>query len=512
VEETDVTDIDEKIRPEPPRPRRYRWVALVVVGLVLVIAAGMGVNTVVHACGGLGSGVTEIDGECVGVTDGSYVFHEAYREVQERIAAENKRVDGIVNDPAQSPNRAVTVALLNPMTVTETSAFALDEVRNLLEGAYTAQHRANNGRFVEDPDPLIRLMLANEGSNQEQWQPVVDQLVEMKDADAPLNAVVGLGNSLRLTELAAKKLSVEHGIPTIGAIVTADQLNYTNIPGFVRVAPSNQDYVRSIRAYLQRRPELDSAILVYDSNSGALGDIFVESFRDDLTREFGDLIQFADQSFVGKSIPSDANPSLFAGITTNICAVMPKVVFFAGRKVDLRDFLNSLGSRTCRDTPLTVVTVEADPDVIGGDVALRNQKITVVYADATDPRGWVAGAVGTPQNFPAFRQAFENLGFPVEHLYDGGAISYHDAVLTAVKASRIVARQRLDPPGAADVHSQLLNLNTAFPVPGASGTLSFGDRNVRPGDPAGKPVPVLEVPASDGSSAADGEVFITGES
>ena len=305
---------------------------------------------------------------------------------------------------------------------------------------------------------------------------------------------------------------MEHGIPTIGAIVTADQLNYTNIPGFVRVAPSNQDYVRSIRAYLQRRPELDSAILVYDSNSGALGDIFVESFRDDLTREFGDLIQFADPSFVGKLIPSDASPSLFAGITTNICAVMPKVVFFAGRKADLRDFLNSLGSRTCRDTPLTVVTVDADPNVFGGDVALRNQKITVVYADATDPRGWLAGVAGTPPNFPAFRQAFENLGFPVEHLDDGGAISYHDAVLTAVKASRIAARQRPDPPGAADVLSQLLNLNTEFTVPGASGTLSFGDRNVRLGDPAGKPVPVLEVPASGGSSAADGEVFITGES
>lgn len=505
-----MTDADYKIRPPAQRPRWTRRAVLVVVGLVLVIAAGWGVDTLGRACGGLGSGVTEIDGECVGVTDGSYVFEEAYREVQEKIALENKRVDDIVNDPEQNPNRAVTVALLNPMTVTETSAFTLDEVRNQMEGAYTAQYRANHSRFVEDPDPLIRLILANEGSNQEQWQPVVDQLVEMKDADAPLNAVVGLGNSLDLTELAAKKLSVEHDIPTIGAIVTADQLNYTNIPGFVRVTPSNQDYVRSLRAYLQRRPELDSAILVYDLNSDARGDIFVESLRDDLTREFGDLIQFGDQSFVGKLVPSDASPSLFAGITTNICAVMPKVVFFAGRKADLQDFLNSLGSRTCRDTPLTVVTVDADPNVFGGDVTLQNQKITVVYADATDPRGWVAGVTGTPQNFPAFQQAFENLGFPVEHLDDGGAISSHDAVLTAVKASRIAARQQPDPPGAADVLSQLLNLNTELTVPGASGTLSFGAPNVRAGDPAGKPVPVLESPASDGSSAADSEVFVTG--
>ncbi|MGH4014225.1 MAG: ABC transporter substrate-binding protein [Pseudonocardiaceae bacterium] len=497
--------------------RRRRWrnrVVLAIVVVLLATAVVLGIRVLLTSCGGPGSGVTRIDGQCVGVTDDSYVFDEAYRSVQEKIAAENRWVTDTVRDPEKAPDRAVTIALLTPMTVTDSSAFDVDEVRNLMEGAYTAQYRANHSRDVGDPDPLIRLVLANEGSHQQQWEPVVDQLVGMKDADAPLAAVVGLGVSIDLTAQAAKKLS-EHGIPTVGAITTADQLNYRNIPGFVRVSPSNRDYVASLEEYLDRRPQLDSAILVYDTNAGTRGDIFIESLRNDLTSEMRNLIKFPDQSFVGESIPSEANPGLFQGITRNICSEKPKVVFFAGRKVDLEGFLDSLASRVCQDTPMTVVTVDADPNVFDGDEqVLRDKKITVVYADASDPRGWIAGVESTPQYFPDFKRAFEERGFDPAHLDDGGAISHHDAVLTAALAARHSALPSSpEPPGAADVLNQLLNLNTGSLVPGASGTLSFSYRGAggeESGNPVGKPIPVLEFPSSDASPAADEEVYVTG--
>ena len=500
--------------PVSPASRRRRLrnrIALAVVGVLLIAAAGFGVRTLLTSCGGPGSGVRVVDDQCVGVTDGTYVFNEAYRAVQEKIAAENARVDDIVSDPERNPDRAVTVALLNPITVTATSAFSVDEVRNLLEGAYTAQHTANHSPEFGDPDPLIRLVLANEGSHQEQWEPVVDQLVDMKDAEAPLNAVVGLGVSIDLTEQAAKKLA-EEGIPMVGANISAEQLNWENIPGFVRVSPGNRDYVAALQKYLQGSPELDSAILVYDANAGSRGEIFVDSLKDDINRQMRDLLQFPPQSFVGKSIRSEANSGLFDSTVNRICAVEPKVVFFAGRKVDLGDFLDSLGSRPCTDDPMTVVTVDADPDVFDGDEqALRDEGITVVYADATNPGGWLAGVTGPPQYFPDFVQRFQELRFPVEHLDDGGAILNHDAVLTAAKAIRLAALpSSSDPPGAADVRSELLNLNTELSeVRGASGTFSFSDRGEKSGDPVGKPIPVLEFPSSGASPGASGDVYVT---
>jgi hypothetical protein len=363
---------------------------------------------------------------------------------------------------------------------------------------------------------------------------VLDQLLDLEDADAPLNAVVGLGVSIDLTEQAAKRLAAAD-IPTVGAITTARQLNYQNIEGFVRVAPSDRDYVAGLRAYLAERPGLDSAILVYDRNSESRGDIFIDSLRSELTDQMGELIKFPALSFVGKSQASDADPTLFTNIINSICAVAPKVVFFAGRKTDLRDFLDSLGSRTCPELPMTVITADADLNVFGEETS-QDKKITLVYADATDPSGWVSGVVSPPDGiadatdpsgwvsgvarppdgFLEFKTSFENLGFPVGHLNDGMAISYHDAVLTAARAIRLadVSIEGPDVPQATDVLNQMLNLNGQFQVLGASGTLNYSYRGTdgkESGDPVGKPIPVVELHSSGNLPVTKGAYYIIPE-
>jgi hypothetical protein len=148
----------------------------------------------------------------------------------------------------------------------------------------------------------------------------------------------------------------------VGAITTADELNYVNIRGFIRVAPSNRDYVQSLAGYLQHRPELDSAILVYDSNSDDPNspDLFTRSLRDDLRSGMNNLIKFPAQGFTGTSGNSRARPDLFNATIANLCAVKPKVVLCAGRSIDLLSFLQSLEGRVCPDIPMTVVTGGSD--------------------------------------------------------------------------------------------------------------------------------------------------------
>jgi transcriptional regulator with XRE-family HTH domain len=296
-------------------PLRWRWwtrpVVLVVVVLSLVLAstAAWVINALVNACGGFGSGVSRVDGECVGVTDGSYVFDPALADVEAKIAAENARVAG--------SGHTVTVALLNLMTVNNTSPVPIAEVVNQLEGAYTAQYRANHTTDLGDPSPLIRLVLANEGSHENQWQPVVHQIEGMVGDKDPLVAVTGLGVSTTQTEDGAKDLAAHH-IPMVGAITTADELNYKDIPGFVRVAPSTAELVQSLSAYLQhrhnqQRQDFDSAILVYDTNSDDSGDLFTKSLRNDLASGMRSLIKSTPpQGFTGTSGQSPGNPDLFS--------------------------------------------------------------------------------------------------------------------------------------------------------------------------------------------------------
>ncbi|MGH3566333.1 MAG: hypothetical protein ACRDRH_09925 [Pseudonocardia sp.] len=474
-------------------------------GLVLLIAAGWGGRWLIHACGTPWSGVTEIDGECVGVTDGSYVFDPELAGVEAKIAEENARV-------AASGQQAVTLALLNPMTADPTSALSIDAARNALEGAYTAQYRANRGEFG-DSNPLIRLVLANEGSHQDQWEPVVHQLAGMVDDAAPLVAVAGLGVSVTQTRLAAEELAAR-GIPMVGSVATADELNHANIRGFIRVVPPNRKYVESLLIYLQRRPELDSAILVFDSNSDdkANPDIFTRSLRANMSDVMSDLIKFPAQSFTGKTNPGEAvTPSRFAGIVANICAVKPEVVLFGGRRADMPIFLTALGDRVCSDTPMIVATAATELSVVKQrEAELREKTITLVYATSTDPSGWANNVPGTPEHFPEFQARFTERGFDSARL-TGDTISTHDAVATAARAIRLAASPD-SVPKSADVRSQLLNLNNLTPVLGASGRLSFSFRGNQQGDESGnpcdKPIPVLGI-ASSGSSVATEPIYFT---
>lgn len=151
----------------------------------------------------------------------------------------------------------------------------------------------------------------------------------------------------------------------------------------------------------------------------------------------------------------------------------------------------------------------------GNEQALEESNITVVYADASDPCGWLKNMPGTPDGFREFKKYFEDeLGFNVEHLYDGEAIANHDAVLTAARAIRLADVSIPEPgvPKAEDVLNQMLNLYENSEVFGAGGTLSFSSRgadDAESANPVGKPIPVLEFPSSGNCPAVSGNLYVT---
>ncbi|MGH3624361.1 MAG: ABC transporter substrate-binding protein [Sciscionella sp.] len=508
--------------PETPKRRRRRRrtrIALLIAALVVVAGAVWFATTVFGACGSLGSGVRKVDGECVGVTDGSYVFHPELVDVQRRIAEENARVR------AGSSSYA-TVALLDPLTPTAESGLPAAQVRNRLEGAYTALHRVNTTPVAGDTRPRIQLLLANEGSTDAQGHRVVDQLVRMsKQKDHPLVAVVGLGVSTEQTQRQATELS-KQGIPMIGAYLTADVLDYDHIPGLIKTSPSNRQYVDALRDYANSSNDtgIGSAIMVRDSNADSGMDLYAQTLENDFSRQMKDRIDFPAQQYAGKTGSTGADPDLFARVQANICASTGsgpgkglQTVLYAGREVDIGAFLESLEHRTCRNAHLTILTAGLE---LGGILRGQNQKLvaanlTVVSAGTVDVGGWGQNAKGTPEHYHDFLSAFQKQRFDPAHLDDGGAIMMHDAVLTAAQAVRLAA-----PNGStsfltpSDVHAQLLNLNTLNSVPGASGTLSFSTgASSAGGNPKGKPIPVLQYPQPpDNPSRQVGTLYrVTGQ-
>ncbi|WP_152487135.1 hypothetical protein [Nocardiopsis halotolerans] len=467
-----------------------RWWRLVVPMAALLLLVPALLYWEVFTCGGPGNGVSLSGGQCVGVTDGSYVYHEEYAEIQADIAAENARVA----EEAEGP--VVRIALLGILTFGEVSPMDPTRMVRSLEGAYTAQMRANHTPHFGDQSPGIQLYLANMGSQQRQWEPVVDDLIAMsEDEERPLVAAIGMGVSVESTRDVAARLH-EHMIPMVSAAVTADGLARPDTPGLMRVAPSNTEYVRALRAYLDDLDEPVRASLVYDSNEP---DLFVSSLREAYENRLGVYISGPPQEYVGTTVGDPPRAGLFDTVTRNVCASGTNTVFFAGRAPDLREFLASLANRACVDQHFRVLFAVIGLTALGDEEMmehLREGDITLVYASSVDPR-WSTGdpSADVPEHYPSFVNAFhEYVGDDDPAAFDNGyALVNHDAFAVAASAVRMTNDMELEgPPTAEEVESQMMLLNSAYTVRAGGGTLSYSDDS--DGGAVGRYVPVVELP------------------
>ena len=492
----------EDIAVQPPR----RWLRLLLpLTCTAVLAAGVFLALWLPDrldCGGFGSDLERRGGECVGVTDGSYAFlprggdgrlDEEFRTVQRLIKEENTRV-------AAEESNHVSIGLLAPLTPSDTGPQAPERALRALEGAYTAQMRADHTQQLGDRAVQIRLYLANVGARHDQWQPAAEQLAAMTGGRAPLVAVVGLAVSTEDSRAAASWLS-DRDIPQVAASARADGLNDGTIPGLVRVTGSNTDFVTALHRYMQGRDDLDKAILVHDRN---VPDLHVatltKAFASQFAEEIGDR---PNQPFAGTTVAADAPRALFNPVVGNICLSQADTVLFSGRTGDLGAFLEALEIRPCRPAPVTVLFTETGP-VIEEELAvqLAEQGITVAQASATDP-GWTTGDAPQeeiPVGYPDFDQQYRTwLPHLTDHdaaLHNGYAVANHDALAIAVRAVRVSHAQ--DPDSvmtSVRVRNALFVLQLDNVVRGASGSLSFTE--ARAGDPGGKPIPVIESPPGE---------------
>ncbi|WP_329179500.1 ABC transporter substrate-binding protein [Streptomyces decoyicus] len=439
--------------------------------------------------------------ECVGITDEkAFSFDPRLKGITDRIAQENRRVRAQWEKPASGKSRLpyVKVAVLSPLTESDTSALPIGEIRSSLEGAFLAQCRANacpalstaSSTGIQGKTPLIQLVLANEGRNETHWKPVVDQLAGLVDDAHPLVAVTGMGVSIPETQAAATELS-RLKIPAIGAVLTATDLN---APRLFKVSPSNVDYAKALRRYLDGSSlKGHRGYLVFDSRD----DNYVKTMRRAFDEEFGDYIGRRRASFVGTTGHQPAGvPRLFYNAVNNICLTKAEVIFYAGRDRDLADLVRALSTRSqCgHDIPITVMTGATGTFAQGKQVQglLKSNKISILDVAATNPDQWTSG-VHAPSGFKPFHQALRDLNFKDSVMDDGYAIMHHDAVLTAIWATRNVTGQTgKEAPDVQDVYNEITNLHDASTVPAAGGELSFDDASN--GWPHNKPVPVIRLP------------------
>jgi hypothetical protein len=475
---------------------------LITAGAVLVLIAGLvRVLTWPHdsSCA---PGIASINGECIGVTAGDFAFNPG----DARFSAAEDRIRQLNEHVTASGRPYVTTALLTSLTWTSTSALSRSKIVHQLEGAAVALDRVNN-KAVTGNAPLIELLLANEGTDEDHNDAVVRQLTGMTGGDHPLDAVIGMGVSSGATVAGATELS-KAGVLMVASNVTGDDLDSARIPGFGRVSTPNRDDVAAIAAYLATRPDLHRTMLVHAvSRTGDNADYYTSSLAADFQNQLGNYATVLSEPFDVTALGNSFNV-----IATNLCTSHnpPNVVLYAGREPDLPAFIQDLAQRVCNSTPITLV-VGTDSCALASDsddpqqasqvrTEMARGKITVLCPAWVAPQDWAASASATnvPAGFSDFVTEFDSLfaanGNFGTQLDDGYAIMTHDALLTAAKAIRLATQPPVEVPTSAQVLSNQYYMDSANTVPGASGTFTFVEANN--GNPAGKPVFVLRLQPS----------------
>ncbi|WP_059007613.1 hypothetical protein [Streptomyces specialis] len=422
------------IRRWPPRVRALAGL----VTLVLVAGLCWFGYRVLGPDDSCAEGVTSRGGECVGVTDGSYAFGEEYlQDVFDLVAAENAAVEA-------SEQPYVTVAFVLPFT--DPDPVQKDHVLRQVQGAYLAQYGANHEE--SGATPLIRLVLANPGEHSEHWEPVIDQLGAMaRSTTDNLRAVTGFDVSIPRNEAALRKLTAEYGIPVVTGPVTADDIGNSPedpdaFPGMVKVMAGTGDQARALIDFFEG-VDPERTLLIADQRDD---DNYVVSLRE----VFRAQTEGAPRTEEPFTSPEDYNEegnlaNVFDRMVNNICdAETIDTLYFAGRPVQLRQFVNALGRRGCQDQSYRVVSASAASTLATDDeldVEALRSGIEVVYTAHGHPEEWSGADApatgGSQEQYDDFLALVEGAGLAGDvSLADGRTMIMHDSVRTAVTGIR----------------------------------------------------------------------------
>ncbi|MGW7617566.1 caspase, EACC1-associated type [Streptomyces antimycoticus] len=455
-----------------PRPLRLRRPGRVVLALSLV-AGLLGGGTYLYVrdteeCAT--GGVAKVDSECVGVTDGRYVFTEGTYEVSRRIKNENDRV-------LHSGAPSVAIALMTSMTASDSEEQR--RIQHKLDGALLAQQRVNG---AAGKGPKVRLLLANHGREGAHWARVAAQLEDLTKVSSPLRAVIGLDADTARTNKVISRLAAR-GIPVVsastapGPAVTGD-----NAPtGVARVMADLDDQQRAL---VNTFADLDSqrSVLVSEDNPS---DLYVKSLRSG----FQQIVKASP--FPPQTYPPSENgeqdrtrEEAIADIAGEVCRQTPEIetVLFAGRAESLRHFLNSLArSLSCARKDLTVISgsdagrLTVDPRLdregLRGPVKVRMQ-----YATAFHPDAWQGPSApktgGSREALETLLHTAENrdgMSLSDDDIMDGTLVATYDAALTAVAGIQGAYREGQKLPDLAEVAANWSRLTGGRKVEGASG-------------------------------------------
>ncbi|MGH3341289.1 MAG: ABC transporter substrate-binding protein [Carbonactinosporaceae bacterium] len=421
-------------------------------------------------------------GPCIGITDGEFVFDPQTRAVQREIAAENRWVERHHKDVGRPYVTAVVTAPLTPERAGALSA-GTTAGRNTLEGVYLAQHRYNRAGYL----PMLRVLVANVGSQASYAAPTGRQIVQAARQDGSVVAVLGLAES-RDTTLRAVDILSRARLPMVASAAASDRFEDSS-DYYFRVGVPNRRQAGIVAAYARQTLDAREAIVIYDRH---------DPFSQNLATDFSDAFRggrhriILPDTFVYNARHADVANELL-DLTSRACPFEPDLVYFAGRDDQAAMLLRQLREAQC---PSSVA-------LMGGDALGRLEAAPAIglsgqvdrpvfYTAQASPAVWREGQ--EPffyDEYYSYLADTEGVGGPAGDARppDGRTILAYDATLVLTRALI-----RLGDRADRFTVWREIGLTTGFRrLPGVGGVVDFGlDADT---DTAGKAAVLLRLEA-----------------
>ncbi|WP_220205755.1 ABC transporter substrate-binding protein [Reticulibacter mediterranei] len=469
------------------------------------------------------------DGECIGISDGSFAFDvtknhtvEAYKtqaadyfmngdennasiywekahdedpsDAETLIYEENQNVMNLVATEHFSYVTIVVFTMLTSSPQHQRTAPGRDDLR----GAYIAQKQQNSNFKT----PLIRILIANAGDRAIYAVPVAEQIIEAQKVDKTIVGVIGPPQSRDETVQATKLLGKAH-IPVVSAATSSD--SFTNIsPYFFRASANNSDQVNMAAQYAESRLNAQTAVLFedpHDNYSANLAEKFVTRFQ---TQDHHTILK--REEYNAKDTENLSNT--LAEEINNACTYNPDLIYFSGRADEMLILLNNFpfcgkGNKTkiMAADELDQIISEAGgkfPATAGGRLYYTSFA-SVHEWDHPSQNQWYP-----TQFFASYRAIFDVVSqssgqqiMPNGHVilaYDATML-FLDAITNTVKRTKTVFF-RLE-----ELRDSIAAIHGEDAMQGVSGVIDFGAKPT--GDPVGKAIVILAVDEQGGVKLAE---------
>lgn len=456
-----------------------------------------------------GIGAKTVDGDLLGISDGSVIFDSSRPDGSLKAQAAQKLKSGD-SSSAQSLLRSALsqesndaealiylenqrvkasglpyITLVVGVMLTEKDGDTTQAGRDALQGAYVAQKEFNANNGAKLNGTLVRILIANAGASSQNVKQVAQQIVTLAQVDKTVVGVMGWPYS----SYAQNALSVlgPAKIPMLSSTASSDDLTNAS-PYFFRVAPADSMQAQVGAQYAKNKLQAKTVALFVDpsdSYSRSLSDAFQRQFQ-----QLGGSIMGPYQYKRGDQQSVISSFQILAGQST-----VPEVIYFAGYSSDVSGLMNQ---------------VAADPkfantQILGGDALYnlggyssgnRSGFERLRFTAFAYPDEWEV--LGYQKQKPSFFDDYAN-AFDPNKQHKGSPYGFtrpaynvmlaYDATLTLITAGGNIVKSGKESFTGADVRQALLNINSGNSIQGVSGQIWLGGN----GDPLNKAVLILYV-------------------